>query len=125
MMTREINYKINRGRIYMADLGGRKGSIQGGSRPVIVISNPINNKFSPTINVIPLTSKVKNNIPVHVSIGRESGLEVESTALTEQVLTINKSQLTRMLGQCTRDKMKEIAKAIILQVHLEDDLQVV
>lgn len=117
-----INYEINRGEVYMADLGNTKGSIQGGSRPVVIISNPLNNKFAPTVNVLPVTSKTKNNIPVHVGIGRECGLPTDSTILTEQMITINKAQLTKLMGRCTTKKMKDIAKAIILQVNLEDDL---
>lgn len=109
----------------MADLGNKGGSIQGGIRPVVIISNPLNNKFAPTVNVLPITSKTKNNIPVHVNIGVESGLPTESTILTEQMMVINKSQLTKLIGKCTQDKMRAIAKAIVLQVYLEDDLKAV
>lgn len=120
-----INYKIERGQIYMADLGKGQGSIQGGVRPVVIVSNSLNNRFAPTVNVLPITSQTKNNIPVHVSVGRESGLPTESTVLVEQMITINKKQLTKLIGKCTFEKMKDIARAIILQVNLEEDLQVV
>ncbi len=120
-----INYKIERGQIYMANLGQGKGSIQGGSRPVVVISNPLNNKYSPTINVLPITSKTKNNLPVHVDIGKECGLITESTVLVEQLITINKSQLISLVGKCTFKKMRDIAKAIMIQINLIEDLQVV
>lgn len=120
-----VNYKVNRGEVYMADLGGGKGSIQGGTRPVVIISNPLNNKFAPTVNVLPITSQAKNNLPVHVNIGLESGLPTQSTVLAEQIITVNKSQLTKLMGKCTIEKMREIAKAIVLQVNLQDDLKAV
>ena len=119
------NYKIERGQIYMANLGQGKGSIQGGNRPVVVISNPLNNKYSPTINVLPITSKTKNNLPVHVDIGKECGLITESTVLVEQLITINKSQLISLVGRCTLKKMRDIAKAIMIQINLIEDSQVV
>lgn len=120
-----INYKVERGEIYMADLGSAIGSIQGGARPVVIISNPLNNKFAPTLNVLPITSQTKNNIPVHVNVGCESGLNMPSTILAEQVLTINKSQLTKLVGKCSGEKMREIARAIILQINLQSEMQAV
>lgn len=99
----------------MANLGQRNGSIQAGVRPVIVISNNLNNRFSPTINVLPITSKTKNNIPVHVDIGLKEGLNQPSTVLTEQILTINTTQLIKFIGVCNKYKMMDIEKAILIQ----------
>ena len=110
-----LNKIIKRGEIYLANLGSRDGSIQSGIRPVLIISNDINNKFSPTINVLPITSRAKNNIPVHVDIGKREGLQQESTVLTEQATTINKSQLEDHIGKCSKHKIYEIEKAIMLQ----------
>lgn len=107
--------EIKRGMLYMADLGSRFGSIQSGMRPVVVISNNMNNKFSPTVNVLPITSKTKNNIPVHVNVGKKEGLDKESTVLAEQVTTINKSQIKEYIGKCSSYKISEIEKAIMIQ----------
>lgn len=109
------NQIIKRGQIYQADLGKQKGSIQEGVRPVLIISNNINNKFSPTVNILPITSKTKNNIPVHVEVGITEGLPHLSTVLIEQATTINKDQLIEYLGQCDARKMYEIEKAILIQ----------
>ena len=119
-----LNKIIKRGQIYMAELGSGKGSVQGGSRPVIVISNQLNNKFAPTVNVLPITSKTKNSIPVHVDIGIESGLQTESVILVEQAIVINKSQITKYIDECSKDKMISIAKAIVLQMSLDEELQI-
>ena len=110
-----FNKIINRGEVYSANLGDRSGSIQSGVRPVFIISNDINNKFSPTVNVLPITSRTKNNIPVHVNIGFSEGLSQESTVLTEQVVTINSNQLGDYIGKTSRHKMYEIEKAVMLQ----------
>lgn len=110
-----LNKIIKRGEIYSANLGNRDGSIQSGTRPVVIISNDMNNKFSPTVNVLPITSKTKNSIPVHVNIGKREGLQQESTILTEQIVTVDKSQLKNFIGKCDKHKLYEIEKAIILQ----------
>ena len=121
---------IKRGEIYLVNLGNQKGSIQSGKRPVIVISNNMNNKYSPTVNVLPITSKTKNNIPVHVSIGIESGLTEKSTVLVEQNIPINKTQIIKYVGKCNKYKMYEIEKALLIQngidleTHLEEVLTI-
>ena len=113
---------IRRGEIYLVDLGVQKGSIQSGKRPVVVISNNMNNQYSPTINVLPITSKNKNNIPVHVNVGIKEGLSQESTVLTEQVVTINKNQIKKYVGKCNKYKMYEIEKALLIQNGVNLDL---
>ena len=112
---------IKRGQIYQANLGIQKGSIQSGTRPVIIISNDINNKFSPTVNVLPVTSRTKSNIPVHVHVGITEGLPQPSTILTEQMVTINKQQLVEYVGKCNLVKMLEIERAVLVQSGIDVD----
>lgn len=110
-----LNQIIKRGQIYQANLGRQDGSIQAGNRPVVIVSNNLNNKFSPTVNVLPITSRTKNNIPVHVEVGITEGLPQSSVVLVEQAVTINKNQLTKYLGECNKVKMHQIEKAILIQ----------
>ena len=63
--------KIRRGDILYVDMGEEyEGSIQGGMRPMVVVSNNLANKFSPVITVVPLTSRTykKRYLPTHVLI---------------------------------------------------------
>ena len=50
---------IKRGDIYYADLNPVIGSEQGGKRPVLIISNDIGNKHSPTVIVAAITGKTQ------------------------------------------------------------------
>lgn len=96
-------HTIYRYEIWQASLPIDKGShVQGGSRPVVVVSNNMANAHSPVITVVPLTSNTrKNHLPTHVLLV-ESGLPVISLALCEQILTIDKSRLTRRIGLIIR-----------------------
>ena len=51
--------KIKRGSVFIADLNPTVGSEQYGRRPVVILSNDLNNKYSPTILVAPLTKILK------------------------------------------------------------------
>lgn len=114
-----VNNIIKKGNIYLIDFGVQQKSIQSGIRPAIVTSFHINNKFSPTLNVLPITSKDKTNIPVHVSIGTEFGLKKQSIVLTEQIATINKSQIIKFIGRCNKNKMLEIERAMLIQSGID------
>lgn len=64
--------KVKRGDILYVDLGAKyRGSVQGGTRPVVVISNNRANKYSTVITVVPLSSlSVKNGTYRHMYLFR-------------------------------------------------------
>ena len=63
----ELN--VRRGEIYMADLSPVVGSEQGGVRPVLIIQNNVGNRFSPTVIVSAITSRLdKAKLPTHIDL---------------------------------------------------------
>lgn len=116
---------IRRGDVWLADLRiGAIGSEQGEIRPVLVVQNNIGNKFSPTVTVVPLTTKrKKNNLPTHVLIN-DLFLTSPSIALVEQIRTIDKSRFMKYLGTLDANIMNKINKAIAIQMGLFDNLMI-
>jgi hypothetical protein len=51
--------------VWLADLGRTTGSEQGGVRPVMIISNDIGNRYSPTVIVAAVTGQSKKYLPTH------------------------------------------------------------
>ena len=51
-----------RGQIYYADLNPVIGSEQGGIRPVLIISNDIGNRYSPTV-IVAVGQEERQNYP--------------------------------------------------------------
>ena len=94
-----MNSKIRRGDIYYADLSPVVGSEQGGLRPVLIIQNNIGNRFSPTVIIAAITSKIsKPKIQTHVAVSKsKNGLEKDSVVLLEQIRTIDKRRLQRKI----------------------------
>lgn len=109
-----------RGEICYADLDPHYGSEQGGKRPVIVIQNNTGNKFSPTVIVAAVTSKVtkKPNQPTHVLIDRNPAFSRPSMVLLEQIFTIDKERIQRLLGQTTPDEIYQINEALMNSLDL-------
>lgn len=102
--------EIKRGQIYYADLSPVKGSEQGGLRPVIIIQNDRGNKFSPTVIIAPITSKVsvKAKLPTHIDLNIECGLKLKSMALLEQIRVIDKLRLREKVGEVSLHTMNKI-----------------
>ena len=88
--TLNNNLEITRGTIVMVDLPTGNNSVQGGTRPAVVLSNDKGNKFSPVLIIVPLTSKVKKYMPTHHTIEPSmiNGITKTRIALAEQIITI-------------------------------------
>lgn len=114
--------KIARGDIFIVKNQKAYGHEQNNSRPAVIVSNDLNNKYSSTVEVVYLTTKSKKDLPTHVSIvGRTM-----SKALCEQITTVDKRRLGDFVRTCTEKEMKEIDKAIAISLGLkkkEDDLK--
>lgn len=103
-----VHYK--RGSIYFADLRPVVGSEQGGIRPVLVVQNNVGNVYSPTIIIIPLTTKYKKKLPTHYELKKEkfNFLLEDSLVLTEQIKCIDKSRFKTYIGTLPKKITEEI-----------------
>lgn len=99
------NRSFYRGEIWMADLGydNKLHGEQQGFRPVVIISNWRNNKFSPTVIVASVTSQSKSSLPTHQSVK----LQKDSVIMFEQIFTINKERLKHPAGKLTEMQVVE------------------
>jgi len=104
-----------RGHVYIADLEPVRGSEQGRTRPVVVLSNNAMHATSPVITVAPLTSA--SNVPILYRTdvfvaASEAGLSVDSVVMLSQIRTIAKSRIAKELGELNAATMALIEKAV-------------
>ena len=106
-----MNRTYLRGDMYYADLGRGVGSEQEGYRPVLIIQNDTGNKYSTTVIVAAISSKVdaKAKLPTHYLLKAENGLELPSLVLLEQLRTIDKRRL--------KDKVCHLDSAMLDKVN--------
>ena len=111
---------IKRGDIYYAELNPVIGSEQGGKRPVLIISNDIGNKHSPTVIAAAITSqKEKSKLPTHISLDAAScGLAKDSVVLLEQVRTLDKRRLKERMGELDSESMSQVNNALSVSFGL-------
>lgn len=112
-MTEDNN--IKKGNIYYANLDPIVGSEQNGTRPVVVVQNDIGNKYSPTILIAPITSKVysKPNLPTHVILKSNGKITHDSIILLEQIRVIDKTRLSSYLCDLKPYQIEKIDRALI------------
>lgn len=111
---------IERGDIYLCDLGQNVGSEQSGYRPVVVIQNNVGNKFSPTVVVSAITSNIKKvELPTHVKLSsKDCNLLEDSIILLEQIRTLDKRRLKTKIGNVGPDILKRIDIALAVSVGI-------
>lgn len=115
---------IKRGDIYYADLNPVVGSEQGRTRPVLIISNDIGNKHSPTVIIAAITSRVrkKKELPTHLYLGQIEGLPANSIILFlfEQLRTIDKSRLKEHNTHLDEQYLKLIEFSLLISIGVEE-----
>ena len=101
---------IEKGQIYWCGLDPVQGHEQGLKRPVIIVSaDPYNQTKSPLAAIVPLTkSPIKN--PIHLRFTpEETGLDSDSTALTDHTRFIDR---TRLIGNPV-GRLQPVAMALL------------
>lgn len=113
---------MKRGDIFYADLSPVIGSEQGGIRPVLVIQNDIGNKYSPTVIVAAVTSKInKAKLPTHIELdAKVYGLSRDSVVMMEQIRTIDKRRLKEKTGHLDASAMSRVDEALDVSLGLSD-----
>lgn len=119
-----MNRIIKRGDIFYADLNPVVGSEQGGTRPVLIISNNTGNRYSPTVIIAAITSRqTKSKLPTHYDLNGVSGLPADSIVLLEQIRTIDKKRLKERLARLDNLNMEAIAMPLLISIGVKADNQ--
>lgn len=113
--------KIKRGDVILVNLDPVIGSEQGKTRPAVVLQNDLGNEYSPTTIIAPITSKIfTKEFPTNVTLlKKESGLDLDSTVLLNQIRTIDKSRITKKISSLDNKLICKINIAIKVSLELD------
>jgi mRNA interferase MazF len=112
---------MKRGEIFYANLSPSVGSEMANRRPVLIVSNDINNRVSTTITILPITSNVSRVYPFEVFIEASvSGLPRDSKIQAQQVRTISKERIEGDVIGCLNDELMRLVD-LALKLHLNLD----
>lgn len=108
---------IKQGEIYRVDLGEPTGSEPGYKHPHIVIQNDLFNSSNiNTVVVCTLTSNLKRGqAPGNIILNMgEANLPKKNVVNISQIYTVNKSELTELIGKVSEKRMDEILEGLKL-----------
>lgn len=104
----DIVYLKNAG--YLAAIG----HVQGGQRPMLIVSNDKGNKTSHIVIAVPLTTnKRRLDLPTHVIVN-----DGKSVALCEQIFTFNQDFIDRKINHINSETMKQVDKCLAASLGL-------
>jgi len=111
---------IERGEILLVAFDPTKGTEIQKTRPAIVVTNNLANKYLPMVAVVPLTSQHLDRIRVfEVLIKTATGLKKSSKAVIVQLRTVDRSRIKKKLGKVSGADMKLIDEKLKLHLDLE------
>ncbi|NOR11978.1 MAG: type II toxin-antitoxin system PemK/MazF family toxin [Candidatus Aminicenantes bacterium] len=112
---------MNRGEIWWATLPVPSGSEPGFRRPLLIIqSDTFNRSRISTVIAVVITSNLKlSEAPGNVVLSRKNtGLPKKSVANVSQIVTIDKSFLSKRAGILSPDILKEVDAGIRLALSV-------
>ncbi|MBU5333568.1 type II toxin-antitoxin system PemK/MazF family toxin [Anaerocolumna aminovalerica] len=121
MIRKNLNYKIiKEGDIWKVNIPKSENGehIQYGEKYVVVMSNNMNNIYSPNISSVVLTSKKRDKrLPVHYTFkaGELEGMWLDTTVLAETYAPIDKKYFIERVGKITEEQKYIIANLVAKQ----------
>ena len=81
------------------------------SRPVVILTRDAV-LGSITGIVVALVTRTVRDLPTEVVLGLRQGLPVRCVANLDNILTVHRDRLTRLMGACDAAKVEELNRAI-------------
>jgi mRNA interferase MazF len=123
LQKKELRNSVLRGEVYWVNLPLSNKSedknireLQG-RHPALVISNDEQNKFSPLITILPLTSQVDKIYPFQVfsKLKGKNGI-----ILVDQIRTIDRKRFSDKLGELSLELMEQVERALHITLALKN-----
>lgn len=113
---------IRRGNVVFCNLNPVVGTEQAGIRPAVILQIDRANTASPHTIIAPFTSKIRRALlPSHVLVAAGvGGLSQDSVLLCEQIRVVDKSRITRVIGQLDNNHMEQVNQAISVILGLQN-----
>lgn len=112
---------LDRGTLVLVDLEPTLGHEQQGTRPCVVVSDAAVNSSQrfPLIAVVPVTGTPATGALYPSLAPGPSGLTKPSTALVDQLRSIDKQRIRKRYGQLSPQELEAIDSGLCLYLGLE------
>ena len=106
---------MKRGEVWWINFDPSLGGEIKKTRPTIILSNDVSNKYLNRVQVVPLTSKIGKLYPseAYVTVSGK-----QSKAMADQVTTVSKLRLLNPIGSLSRSDLAAVESALKNQLSL-------
>ena len=104
---------MRRGEVWWAELAPPIGR-----RPVVLLSRDVAYRVRTSVTV-GIVTRIARKIPIEVPLGPEDGMTKQCVVKLDDILTIPKARLTGRIAVLSRQKMADVARAVIFALDLK------
>jgi mRNA interferase MazF len=106
---------MKRGEVWWVEFDPALGSEIRKTRPAVIVSNDIANRYMSRVQVVPLSSSVERVYPSETVVTMAGQ---KSKVMADQIMTADKLRLKSMLGRLNQADMNAVELVIKIQLGM-------
>lgn len=91
-----------------------RGAYTGKPRPALVVQSDAFNDTHASVTICPITSEIVDATLFRITLppGSRTGLQVPSQVMTDKLVSVPRTAVTRTIGRCDSDELESVSNAM-------------
>lgn len=91
-----------------------RGAYTGKPRPALVVQSDAFNDTHASVTICPITSEIVDATLFRITLppGSRTGLQMPSQVMTDKLVSVPRTAVTRTIGRCDSDELESVSNAV-------------